>query len=85
MKLRRSESRWLIKASRVANLVADPKGGRRCQHLERDLAAESGVDGAPHLAHAARAQRGGDLVRADLSEDVAGGSELAGAELATTS
>jgi hypothetical protein len=35
------------------------------QHLDRDVAAEAGVRGTEHLAHAARAERGGDLVRAE--------------------
>jgi DNA-binding TFAR19-related protein (PDSD5 family) len=36
----------------------------RRQHLDRDLALELRVGGAIHLAHAARAQRAGDLVGA---------------------
>ena len=35
------------------------------QHLDRDVAAEAGVGGTEHLAHAARAERSGDLVRAE--------------------
>jgi hypothetical protein len=35
------------------------------QHLDRDLAAKTRVPGAEHLAHAARAERGGDLVGAE--------------------
>ena len=32
------------------------------QHLERDVTSEAAVAGAVHLAHAARAERGDDLV-----------------------
>ena len=35
------------------------------QHLDRDVAAEAGVAGAVHLAHAAGAERTTDLVGAE--------------------
>ena len=35
------------------------------QHLDRDLATEVGVRGAPHLAHAAHADLGGDFIGAE--------------------
>ena len=37
------------------------------QNLDRHLAAQRGVGGAPHLSHAAFAKGRGDLVDADLS------------------
>jgi hypothetical protein len=41
-------------------------GGKRVrQDLDRHLPAEGGVDGAPHLSHAAGADRCGDLVHAE--------------------
>ena len=44
--------------------VGRERGGQR---LDGDVAAEEGIAGAVHLAHAALAQRGQDLVRADSS------------------
>ena len=35
------------------------------QHLDRDVAAEAGVPGTEHLPHAARAERGQDLIGAE--------------------
>ena len=36
------------------------------QHLERDVAMESGVAGAIHLAHSAFAELGDDVIRPDM-------------------
>ena len=41
------------------------RGERVRQHLDRDLAAEAGVGGAVHLAHAAFADLRGDFVDAE--------------------
>ena len=40
-------------------------GELRRQHLDRDVAAEAGVARPVHLAHAARADRGDDLIGAE--------------------
>ncbi len=42
--------------------------GREClgQYLDRHVAIQRGVPGSPDLAHAARAERAGDLVLAEL-------------------
>ncbi len=37
------------------------------EHLDRDLATEGGVGGAPHLAHPTRTDRDGNFVSAETS------------------
>ena len=58
----------VVEAGHGARLVLEARqafGVRRHvgrQHLERDVATEAAVAGAVHFAHAARAERGDDLV-----------------------
>ncbi len=55
------------------------------QHLERDLAPEPGVLGAPHLAHAARAERGGHAVVGESVSDHGRSRGRLGTQLSATS
>jgi hypothetical protein len=69
---RRQGSRLALEAHQAIRVA----GKRFRQDLERHLAPEFGVAGAIHLAHAAFAQLGEDVVRAETG---AGGEGHAGA------
>ena len=55
------DARLLLEALQPVRIVGAGAG----QDLDRDRAAEAGVDGAVHLAHASRAQGGVHAIRAE--------------------
>ena len=62
-------ARLALEAGQAVGIGARRLGG---QHLERDVAAEPRVARAVDLAHAARAERGDDLVGAEPSAVASG-------------
>jgi len=61
-----SDARVLASRSRRASRSASVRE-RVWQNLDRDLATKVGIRGAPHLAHAAHSDWGGDFIRADAA------------------